>query len=582
MIEVTVFNGGVWYNISPLVESIKWSGDYKQCCRKLEFSIAASSADNRIPKVKIESANTVCLYENDKIIFIGIVYNFSKSSSSNSINYLAFDYGVKLNDIKVAYNIKNKTADEVVDLFLKDYVLDKGDIYKTKTRTSKVFLGVTAYDMLMTMYTEASKVDGNKYMINYIGDKLNVVKKGDIRLKVSFEEGKNLITSSFSESMENMVNKVVIVDEYGNRKGVIEEAADKKRYGLFQDILRQEDGKDNNSIAKGMLKGIEKTCSLEGYGDTSCLTGYGVTVKDSFTGLVGLFYIDSDTHTWEGGEYKISLALNFKNIMNEVNAGEEEQEKTSTSSGGGVTVTGGKEVDCEFTAYYPANNSMEGGFMDALGNRLDPSKLTCAAPKSVAFGTKIQVKGTNTSKDNLVYKVNDRGGRINISGGLYHIDLLVTNKTEANKFGRRRGKAIIGVTETSSGGSGGASNSSKANKAAEYAKAQLGKRYVWGATGQNTFDCSGLTLCAYKSVGVQIPRVSGDQSRFGKAINKKDLQVGDLLFFDTMNKGRVSHVGIYIGNGNMVHAANPKKGVRQDNVMSGYYAKALLNIRRVV
>ena len=163
------------------------------------------------------------------------------------------------------------------------------------------------------------------------------------------------------------------------------------------------------------------------------MTGDGVQVKDTHTGLVGLFYIDSDTHTWEGGNYTIDLELNFKNIMNEVSVGEDEKEEATSSNSIGdtvTTVTGGREVNAEYTAYYPANNSMQGGFFDAMGNKLDPSKLTCAAPKDIPFGTKIQVKGTGTNRDSLVYKVTDRGGAINVQNGVYRIDLLMATKEE--------------------------------------------------------------------------------------------------------------------------------------------------------
>ena len=133
---------------------------------------------------------------------------------------------------------------------------------------------------------------------------------------------------------------------------------------------------------------------------------------------------------------------------------------------------------------------MQGGLYDAMGNKLDPSKLTCAAPKDVAFGTKIQVKGTRTNKDGLVYKVTDRGGAIKVVNGVYKIDLLMATKEECYKFGRRNGKAIIGV-QTTTTTSGSPSVSGTGAKLVELAKSKLGCKYVWGATGPNTFDCSG-------------------------------------------------------------------------------------------
>lgn len=122
--------------------------------------------------------------------------------------------------------------------------------------------------------------------------------------------------------------------------------------------------------------------------------------------------------------------------------------------------------------------------------------------------------------------------------------------------------------------------SSKMNNAIDLLKQQVGKPYVWGANGPESFDCSGLVRYIYKTaLGKDIPRVSYDQSKFGQAIDKKDLQVGDLVFFDTMNKGRVSHVGMYIGNDEFIHASNKKDGVKKSK-LSGYYEKTYKGARR--
>ena len=77
-----------------------------------------------------------------------------------------------------------------------------------------------------------------------------------------------------------------------------------------------------------------------------------------------------------------------------------------------------------------------------------------------------------------------------------------------------------------------------------------GKPYVYGATGPDSFDCSGLTQWAYAQAGISIPRTSSAQSQFGTPVPRSQLQPGDLVFFYSP----VSHVGIYIGNNMMVHA----------------------------
>ena len=101
----------------------------------------------------------------------------------------------------------------------------------------------------------------------------------------------------------------------------------------------------------------------------------------------------------------------------------------------------------------------------------------------------------------------------------------------------------------------------KADKVIDYAKTLLGKKYVWGAEGPNTFDCSGFTQYIFKkSAGVSIPRVSRDQSKFGQSVSKSQLQKGDLIFFDTegSNNGNVTHVAIYMGNNKIIHASSSK------------------------
>lgn len=105
--------------------------------------------------------------------------------------------------------------------------------------------------------------------------------------------------------------------------------------------------------------------------------------------------------------------------------------------------------------------------------------------------------------------------------------------------------------------------SGRAGIALKYALKQIGDRYVFGAAGMVTWDCSGLTMRAYQAAGVSLPHSSAAQSRMGKKVSLSQLKPGDLVFF-----GRpVSHVGIYLGGGKMVHA--PRSGSRVKVAVSG-------------
>jgi cell wall-associated NlpC family hydrolase len=125
------------------------------------------------------------------------------------------------------------------------------------------------------------------------------------------------------------------------------------------------------------------------------------------------------------------------------------------------------------------------------------------------------------------------------------------------------------AAKTASGVSG------RAGVALKYALKQIGDRYVFGSAGMVTWDCSGLTMRAYQAAGVSLPHSSAAQSRMGKKVSFSSLKPGDLLFF-----GRpVSHVGIYLGGGKMVHA--PRSGSRVKVAASGSLGrKPLVGARR--
>jgi cell wall-associated NlpC family hydrolase len=118
-------------------------------------------------------------------------------------------------------------------------------------------------------------------------------------------------------------------------------------------------------------------------------------------------------------------------------------------------------------------------------------------------------------------------------------------------------RASRGTRTTLPGSSAQAPNSRTA-AAVSYAYAKLGSPYVWGATGPDAFDCSGLIQAAYRSAGLSLPRTTYAQIGAGRRVSRSQLLPGDLVFFYS----GISHVGLYIGNGQMIHAPNPSAPVR--------------------
>ena len=113
--------------------------------------------------------------------------------------------------------------------------------------------------------------------------------------------------------------------------------------------------------------------------------------------------------------------------------------------------------------------------------------------------------------------------------------------------------------------------SGRAGAAVQYALAQVGDAYVYGAAGPDAFDCSGLTMMAWAQAGVSLPHSSSAQYSSGPHIATSDLQPGDLVFYYSP----ISHVGMYIGNGLIVHAANPGACVLVAGLYSMPYSGAV-------
>ncbi|MGO4459823.1 C40 family peptidase [Streptomyces sp. M-16] len=146
-------------------------------------------------------------------------------------------------------------------------------------------------------------------------------------------------------------------------------------------------------------------------------------------------------------------------------------------------------------------------------------------------------------------------------------------KAEAERATRSAGRSSLTTASASddsgftSNGSGTGSTSKATGSAAaivNFARAQIGKAYVMGATGSSAYDCSGLVQAAYRQAGITLDRTSQDQSLAGSSVSLSNLQPGDILYWGP--KGSAYHVAIYVGGGKFVGAQNPSTGIVERNL----------------
>ncbi len=202
------------------------------------------------------------------------------------------------------------------------------------------------------------------------------------------------------------------------------------------------------------------------------------------------------------------------------------------------------------------------GMVDAGGSTLNVrsgpgtsySKVT-----SLSDGAVVSITGI----DNGWYKVKTSSGAVGYVSSEY-MDIC---KSSAGSRGN--------ATAT-------ASSSSLGQQVADYALKFLGTPYVYGGNGPSCFDCSGYTSYIYRQFGYTLNRTASTQLSNGVSVSKSELQPGDLVFFRYNTSYPASHVGIYIGNGQFVHASTNQYKVQVNQLTSGHYANVYIGARRIL
>ncbi|NQX49752.1 C40 family peptidase [Paenibacillus tritici] len=137
--------------------------------------------------------------------------------------------------------------------------------------------------------------------------------------------------------------------------------------------------------------------------------------------------------------------------------------------------------------------------------------------------------------------------------------------------------AVLSLSIIFTIGAGSAFADSKMDKVIDKA---IGTKYVSGGVSTNGFDCSGFTMYVFDKMGINLPHQSGSQYQMGSAVSRDEMRAGDLVFFNTNGKG-VSHVGIYVGDGEFAHASS-SRGVTISSLSDSYYVNRYVGAKRIM
>lgn len=239
------------------------------------------------------------------------------------------------------------------------------------------------------------------------------------------------------------------------------------------------------------------------------------------------------------------------------------------------------EIEYEGITGYISNNYSE---LKTISETLNESKDTIKKVGKVK-PTSLNVRkgpGTNYSIKKIIKKDSVVGVIKSYSNGWAKVKL--SNSSTGYVFSSNL-KTYSGnsddISVTYAKSSTSSTTTKKIDTVISTVKAQVGKPYVFGAAGPNSFDCSGLTYYCYKQAGIYLNRGSREQALNGKYVSKSDLKPGDLIFFNS-GTNTIRHVGMYVGENMFIHSPSPGKSVRYENLSSSYYIKGYVTARRII
>lgn len=313
-------------DITQLVHKITWSGSRTSVARKLVFQYTQDARDPNLPVHAIDNGETVYGYDEEgNEVFVGNVYSIEKDVKSSMVTVTAFDHLFILTKSKTTRKFVNMTPEDIAGAICKELGVLLGTFEQTGTPVSFIAVRKTGYQIIMMAYTEAAKKlnadktdDKGKVRYHPVmdGAKLNVIKKGTLIENYEANGLNNLLNSRYRESIESMVNQILITDEEGNQSDFFKDDDLIKKYSMIQDVYKTDPNKDTQTEAKALIKKPERSATIDCLGDYRIRAPYSIMVKEVLL-QPGQFWIKSDVHTFVGGTHMMKIELEFENIANE-------------------------------------------------------------------------------------------------------------------------------------------------------------------------------------------------------------------------------------------------------------------------
>ena len=316
---LTAPSGGETRDLSQLVQTMSWSGSVRQTARELSATLAVPRDGSVTPPALREGAY-ITLRRAGETVFTGPLLTATTSSQDSLVDLSALDRGRFLVGNEGWYSFSGVAPETAAAAIARDYGIPVGALAAAGVSVSRKFPGVALDKIIRTLYGLAGEQSGKRYLVRFTGaGALEVVEKpSTASLSI-------VSTMSVTNTWDitNLQNSVAIRTQEGALVRRVEDGASVALNGRLEHVITQRDGEDAGKEAQAWLadNGLQQNLTVETLGDPRLITGGAVLLKDTGSGVSGLFWIDSDTHTWKNGQYYCKLTLNFRNLVDDTRAG---------------------------------------------------------------------------------------------------------------------------------------------------------------------------------------------------------------------------------------------------------------------
>lgn len=300
-----------------------WSGAIHGTARKLEVEYLGD--------IITEIGDEIEFSYDDEKLFVGKVFFHSRKGDTDVKTFYAYDNSIYLNKNNFVKNFFRKKPSEIIKEICGELNLKVGKIPQDEVTCTYPAIDRSGYEIILNAYTIQHRKNKKIYSIVSNDKAIDIVEQGT-HADVLLTSADNISTSSYEESIENMINQIVIYKVENEKQQIlnkVENSEDKKKFGLFQQVMQYEKDVDNIANAKDMLKSVEKSAKLQCLGNVLIQAGYNIGIQEPHSGLVGDFLVKSDAHVFEGETYFCNIELAFENVMDKAEFENKEKVKKS-------------------------------------------------------------------------------------------------------------------------------------------------------------------------------------------------------------------------------------------------------------